>query len=219
MKLFIEVEYDSLQRYRDECRARAVAIAHPPHYNFTWMSPEYNWFNTDVEHECNRGGNIFIASVQGKSMMRYWWREYMYEAKRRLAMRPWGTTVTRGDFYDQALQDGSKCRECKKNLDHDFKQFTDVFASKINEAVSQARLGYQSCLSDALTFIFGIGRFRELVKVHSSSANRITINSFIPQQATRERCDFISNNLFFTHSCHCVATSSSAIRKYIFSEI
>ena len=48
--------------------------------------------------------------------------------------------------------------------------------------MSQARLGYLSCLSNALTFIFGIGRFRELVKVHSRSAHRITINGFIPSR-------------------------------------
>jgi len=135
--LVTQSQYDTLLRYRDQCRARAVAVASPPHFHFTWMSPEYNWFNTNEEHDCNRGGNIFIASVQGKSMMRFWWREYIYEAGRRLRERPWGTTVTSGDFFDKALADGSKCRVCKKNLDRDFRQFADAFASEIEKAVSQ----------------------------------------------------------------------------------
>jgi hypothetical protein len=137
--LVTQPQYNSLLRYRDECRARAVAVASPPHNHFTWMSPEYNWFNTNEEHDCNRGGNIFIANVQGKSMMRFWWREYIYEASRGLRERPWGTTVTSGDFFEKALVEGSKCRVCKKDLDRDFRQFADVFASKINDAVSQAR--------------------------------------------------------------------------------
>jgi BTB/POZ domain len=137
-------QYDSLLRYRDECRARAVAVASPPHNHWTWMSPRYNWFRTDVEHDCNRGGNIFIANVHGKSMMRFWWREYTYEAGRRLAKRPWGVTVTSGDFFDVALKEGSRCRVCKKDLDQDFRQFTGLFASKIDDAVSQAR--YRSFL-------------------------------------------------------------------------
>ena len=136
--LVSQPQYNALLRYRDDCRARAVEVASPRHGHFTWMSPEYNWFKDD-EHECNRGGNIFIANVQGKSMMRFWWREYIYEAARRLTKRPWGTTVTSGDFFDQALEDGSKCRVCKKNLDYDFRKFTQIFARKIEDAVSQAR--------------------------------------------------------------------------------
>jgi hypothetical protein len=143
--LVTKLQYDFLLRYRDECRARAVAVASPPHNHWTWLSPRYNWFGTDVKHDCNRGGNIFIASVQGKSMMRYWWREYTNEAERRLAKRPWGATVASGDFFDEALKEGSRCRVCKKDLDHDFRQFTGLFASKIDDAVSQAR--YRSSLS------------------------------------------------------------------------
>ena len=132
-------QYKSLVDYRDKCRVRAVEVASPPHNHFTWMSPEYNWFRDNEEHNCNKGGNIYIANVQGKSMTRFWWREYMYEARRRLEKRPWGATVTSGDFFDSALRDGSHCRVCKKDLDHDFRQFTDVFASQIDDAVSQAR--------------------------------------------------------------------------------
>ena len=152
--LVTQSQYNSLLRCRDECRDSAAAVAYPPYYHFTWMSPSYNWFKTDVEHDCNRGGNIFIANVSGKSMMRYWWREYMYEAKRRLAKRPWGATVTSGDFFDQALVSGSRCKVCKENLDHDFRQFTDIFAMKINDAVSQAMSESHSYLSDVLTSIF-----------------------------------------------------------------
>ena len=182
--LVTQPQYDSLLRYRDKCRAKAGEIASPPHNHYTWMSPEYNWFNDydgfhDKEHDltCNKGGNIYIANVHGK---RSWWRDYIYEAQRRLAKRPWGTTVTSGDFFDQALVNGSKCRGCKKNLDHDFRQFTNIFAGKIDDAVSQAR--YLSCLSVLTTNVKfrHIGCIRELIKVHSNSANRITINSFVP---------------------------------------
>jgi hypothetical protein len=142
--LVTQSQYDSLLRYRDECRARADAVAYPPHNHWKWMSPRYQWFRTDVEHDCNRGGNIFIASVQGKSMMRSWWREYTGEAGRRLAKRPWGVTVTSGDFFDKALREGSRCRVCKENLDHDFREFTSLFASVIDDEVSQA--SYHSSL-------------------------------------------------------------------------
>ena len=138
--LVTQSQYNSLLRYRDRCRSEAVEVASPsPHYRFKWMSQRYNWFRTDVEHDCNRGGNIFIGNIQGKSTMRYWWREYMNEAELLLAKRPWGATVTSGDFFDQALRDGSRCRVCRENLDHDFRQFTNIFASKIDDAVSEAR--------------------------------------------------------------------------------
>src|SRR6266511_618194 len=103
------------------------------------MSPRYNWFRTDVEHDCNRGGNISIASVQGKSMMRHWWRSYIYEAKNRLEKRPWGATVTSGDFFDKALEEGSRCRVCREDLNYDFRQFTNLLAREIDDAVSKAR--------------------------------------------------------------------------------
>ena len=170
--LVTQPQYNSLLRYRDDCRARAAEVASPPHFHFTWMSPKYDWFNEDLEHDCNKGGNIFIANVQGRSMMRFWWRDYIYEARRQLEKRPWGTTVTGGDFFDQTLKDGSKCRLCKRNLEHDFRNFTGIFARKIEDAVSQAR--YHSCFSDVLlTPIFGIGCIRELIKMYIQAASLI----------------------------------------------
>jgi len=140
-----QAQLDSLVRYRDKCCARAVGVASPENNHFTWMSPEYNWFTTDIdidiEHDrnCSKGGSIYIANVSGKSRTRYWWREYMYEAARRLAKRPWGATVTSEDFFDQALGRGSRCRVCKEGLDCDFRQFTELFAREIDKAVSEAR--------------------------------------------------------------------------------
>ena len=182
LDLVTQSQYNSLLRYRDECRKRAVAVASPPHNHFTWMSPEYNWFRVNEEHDCNRGGNIFIANVQGKSMMRYWWREYIYEAKSQLAKRPWGGTVTSGDFFDKALEDGSRCRVCRKDLEHDFRQFTDIFAKQIDDAVSQARC--HNCLSGSvLTSNFGIGCIRELITdVRNSRPQYVLITSIQVQQ-------------------------------------
>jgi len=152
-------QFDSLMRYRTECRAKAASVASPEYNHFTWMSPSYNWFKPGEEHDsnCNFGGNLFIASVQGKSRSRIWWRSYIYEAKSRLETRPWGSTVTSGDFFDQALKEGSQCRCCRENLDRDFRQFTNIFADKIDEAVSQAR--YRISLSGnlSLTSVFGVG--------------------------------------------------------------
>ena len=170
--LVTQSQYNSLLHYRDECRKRAVAVASPPHNHFTWMSPEYNWFRVNEEHDCNRGGNIFIANVQGKSMMRYWWREYIYEAKSQLAKRPWGATVTSGDFFDRALEDGSRCRVCRKDLEHDFRQFTDIFARQIDDAVSQVRSCHNCLSGNVLKSNFGIGCIRELITDVTSRYSR-----------------------------------------------
>jgi hypothetical protein len=149
-----QAQLDSLMQYRDDCRASAVTIASPPHFHFRWFSEEYNWFRSDVEHGngCNRGGNMFIGDVSGKIMMRYWWREYLYEARRRLEERPWGSMVTSGDFFDKAFKEGSQCYVCRQD---DFKKFSDLFACEINKAVSQAR--YRISLTSGNATNFSVG--------------------------------------------------------------
>jgi len=134
-----KAQFNSLVRYRDECRNSAVAVASPPYNRFTWIPQRFNWFRTDVEHDrnCDTGGHIYIGNVQLRT--RYWWKCYMYEADILLAKRPWGETVTSGDFFGRALKAGSRCGVCREGLAHDFRQFTDLFAREIDDAVSQAR--------------------------------------------------------------------------------
>ncbi len=148
-----QAQFDALVRYRDDCRASAVQVASPPHGHFTWMSSTYNWFRDDVEHgcSCQRGGNIYIANVSGKSMTRHWWRSYIYEAESRLAKRPWGATVTRGDFFDMALKAGAQCRVCREDLDRDFRQFTD------RRCCIPGKMSLAPCLKMSLTSNFGVG--------------------------------------------------------------
>ncbi len=158
--LVTQTQFDSLVRYRKDCCAKAVSVASPEYTHFTWMSPTYNWFRPDMEHDnnCKLGGKIFIASVEGKLRTRDWWMSYISKAKSRLEMRPWGSTVTSGDFFDQALKEGSQCSCCEENLDRDFRQFTNIFAREIDNAVSQAR--YRILLSAGnllLISIFGVG--------------------------------------------------------------
>jgi len=66
-----------------------------------------------------------------------------------------GETVTWGDFFDKALKAGSRCRVCREGLDYDFRQFADLFAREIDDAVSQARCRLAPCLEMSLTSIFG----------------------------------------------------------------
>ena len=134
-----KAQFDSLVRYRDDCRASAIAVASPPYNRFTWIPQRYNWFRTDLEHDstCDESGYISMANV--RLWTRLWWMFYMYEADIWLAKRPWGETVTSGDFFDRALKAGSRCRVCREGLDDDFRQFTNLFAREIDDAVSRVR--------------------------------------------------------------------------------
>jgi hypothetical protein len=159
--LVSKAQLDALKRYRGDCRTAAVAVARPQYSHFTWMDPTYNWFRSDVAHTtgrtCNMAGGIFIASVTGKMMTRYWWRSYIDAAVYRLEKRPWGSTVTSGDFFDTALKEASCCDVCGHDLDYDFRYFTEIFAAEIDSAVSQAR--YHVFLSGDVTDpqLFDIG--------------------------------------------------------------
>ncbi|KAF8230831.1 hypothetical protein L208DRAFT_1049134, partial [Tricholoma matsutake] len=135
--LVTQAQFDSLVRYREPGQLR-LHVLHI--FHFTWMSPRYNWFREDVEHNCNKSGSLFIASVQGKSMMRHWWNQYICKSRVRLNKRPWVETFASGDFFDKALKDGSLCTVCQKDLDRDFRQFTNLFASTIDDAVVTGKI-------------------------------------------------------------------------------
>jgi len=145
--LVSQEQFDSLLQYRDECRAKAGLVAQPEHGHFKWMSPRYKWVGYhEGDRGCDRGGTIFIGNISGKIMMRRWWWLYMQEARRRLEKQPWGTTVKTGDFFDQALKAGARCKVCAEGLDHDFREFVDIFAREVDSAVSRARYRTTSSL-------------------------------------------------------------------------
>ena len=133
-----QAQLTSLLRYRDECRATAVRVAFPPHDHYKWISQTYNWFTEHSGHDCY-WGFIFIGYTHRRTIA-FWWWSYMCDAKRRLRVRPFGTTVMSGDFFGKALAAGARCRVCKKNLDRDFREFADLFAREVDRAVSKARI-------------------------------------------------------------------------------
>jgi hypothetical protein len=149
LELITKPQADSLQAYREECIRAAVNVAQPDHGHYKWMSEEWtrsNWFKDERgEHgrgNCNEGGNIFIASTQGKWMMRYWWRDYIYAAGNELKRRPYGLVVQHGKIFDQALKAGSQCEKCRLSIDEKLREFAALFAGEIDQAVSRVS-GYK----------------------------------------------------------------------------
>lgn len=138
-----QAQLTSLLRYRDECRATAVRVASPPHDHFKWIFQTYDWFTEHSGQDCcycHWGWPVvFIGYIHRRPITSWWW-SYMYDAKSRLRVRPFGSTVMSGDFFDKALAAGARCRVCKKNLDRDFREFVDLFAREVDRAVSQARI-------------------------------------------------------------------------------
>jgi len=135
-----------LKRYQKLCCDAAVRVASPPHGHYRWMDSTYHWFQP-VGHslDCYRAGitNIFMGYIHERTTRDWWWL-YMSKAKSRLAKRPWGSTVTSGDFFDKALQEASRCDVCGKDLKRDFGRFTEQFARQIDSAVSYARFRISS---------------------------------------------------------------------------
>jgi len=145
--LITKAQVDSLLAYQRNCVAAAVKVASPAHGHYTWMSEVWtrsNWFKDGGgEHDCNRGGNIYIGNTQGKWVMRYWWREYMYAARDELQKRPCGSAVQSGEIFERALKDGSRCRKCSSaDLGRQLREFAALFAGEIDNAVSSVQLMY-----------------------------------------------------------------------------
>lgn len=138
--LVSKAQLASLKRYKKDCCNAAVRVASPPHGHYRWMDSTYHWFRSDAAHDlnCYRYSNIFMGYIHERPI-RHWLWLYITEAKSRLAKRPWGSTVTSGDFFDMALQKASQCDVCRTNLKSDFGHFTERFARQIDSAVSDAR--------------------------------------------------------------------------------
>lgn len=144
LELITKPQADSLQTYGKNCVAAAERVAIPPHKHYTWMSEEWtrsNWFKDERgEHgrgNCNKGRNIYIANTQGKWMMRYWWREYIYAAEKELRKRPCGSVVQQGKIFEEALKAGTQCEKCRPGMDKKLREFTVLFAGEIDQAVSK----------------------------------------------------------------------------------
>lgn len=147
LEMIPAVDLDVVLKYRRKCGKEARTVGSPLYNHYKWVpevfTDQYGWFDDDQGNhiDCNRGGNCFFheADKNARLMTRTWWLNYVVHVARELESNP-DSSIVMGGLFDAALELGSRCAVCKRDLKTRLTRFAGVYAREIDRVLAEVRV-------------------------------------------------------------------------------
>lgn len=140
-------DLDNVLKYHKKCGEEALLVGSPNYGHYKWVpekyTDNYGWFDDDhgSHTNCDRGGNHYFheADKNDKFMTRRWWLAYVLGVADELESNP-DPSIVVGERFDAALELGSRCAVCKRDLKTRLARFAGVYAGELYRVLTEVRV-------------------------------------------------------------------------------